>query len=84
MTHKVYRNQILEPVVKPWIESGRQFVLEEDGDSGHGGGNKENIVKKWKRDHGLVSYFNCHDSPDLSIIENCWQPVKQHLYKYPH
>ena len=36
MSHEVYVNQILEPV-KPWFECGDDFVLEEDGGSGHGG-----------------------------------------------
>jgi hypothetical protein len=29
-------HQILEPVVRPWLDAGEQFVLEEGGDSGHG------------------------------------------------
>lgn len=70
MTQQVYIDQILEPVVKPWIESGQHFVLEEDGDSGHGPG-KSNIVRTWKEQHGLKHYFNCASSPDLSPIENC-------------
>ena len=37
-----------------------------------------------KENNGLESYFNCHNSPDLAPIENCWQPVKQALRKYPH
>jgi hypothetical protein len=34
MTQKAYIEQILEPVVQPWIKRGDEFVLEEDGDSG--------------------------------------------------
>jgi hypothetical protein len=83
MSQEVYISAILEEVVKPWVESGQDFCLEEDGDSGHGPG-KSNIVRKWKEDHGVKHYFNCALSPDLSPIENCWLPVKQHLRKYPH
>ena len=36
MKQKVYVNKILEPVVKPWLEAGHDFVLEEDNDSDHG------------------------------------------------
>ena len=36
LTQAAYINQILEPVVLPWILRGDKFVLEEDGDSGHG------------------------------------------------
>jgi hypothetical protein len=35
-TQKAYIYQILEPIVQPWIEAGHDFVLEKDGDSGHG------------------------------------------------
>ena len=34
MKQEAYINQILEPVVKPWLEAGHGFVLEEDKDSG--------------------------------------------------
>ena len=47
MKQETYINQILEPVVKPWLEAGHDFVLEEDNDSGHGPG-KSNIVRTWK------------------------------------
>lgn len=43
MKQEVYINQILGLVVKPWLEGGHDFVLEEDNDSGHGPG-KSNIV----------------------------------------
>jgi hypothetical protein len=57
--------------------------LEEDGDSGHGTGSK-NIIRTWKQQNGLKSYFNCAQSPDLAPIENCWQAPKQELKRYPH
>lgn len=83
MTHKVYTESILEPVVKPWLEEGQEFVLEEDGDSGHGTG-QANPVRTWKQQHGLKSYFNCAMSPDLAPIEDCWAIPKAHVRKYPH
>jgi hypothetical protein len=74
MTQKAYINQILEPIVKPWIDAGHDFVLEEDGDSGHGPPRSTgNIVMDWKRQYGLNHYFNCPGSPDL---EDAWQPTK--------
>ena len=83
MGQQVYIDQILEPIVKPWIQVHQDFVLEEDGDLGHRPG-KSNIVRTWKENNGVESYFNCHNFPDLAPIENCWQPVKQTLRKYPH
>ncbi len=32
MNQQVYIDQILEPIVKPWIKAHQDFVLEEDGD----------------------------------------------------
>jgi hypothetical protein len=84
MTQRVYINSILDPVVKPWILAGHDFALEEDGDSGHGPAHNGNIVRQWKTQNGLESYFNCASSPDLAPIENCWLPPKQHLRKYPY
>jgi transposase len=69
--------------VKPWILSGHYFVLEEDGDSGYSPG-KNNIVHTWKQVNNVSYYFNCHLSPDLSLIENCWQLLKQYVRKFPH
>lgn len=87
MSLKVYRDQILEPVVKPLLE-GQDFVLEEDGDSGHGKAKNRNIVRVWKEENNLEYFFNCASScassPDLSPIENFRLPTKQHLAKYPH
>ncbi|KAF1939052.1 hypothetical protein EJ02DRAFT_382546 [Clathrospora elynae] len=86
MSLQVYRDQILEPIVKPWLQRGDDFVLEEDNDSGHGGGatKKRNIVKIWKEQNKLEHYFNCAQSPDLAPIENCWRPPKQFMSRFPH
>jgi len=46
MSMQIYRDEILEGVVRPWLDAGQHFVLEEDGDSGHGTGRyTTNIVK---------------------------------------
>ncbi|KAF2818032.1 hypothetical protein CC86DRAFT_337635, partial [Ophiobolus disseminans] len=86
MSLKVYRDAILEPIIGSWLRdpSQKPFILEEDDDSGHGGGSQSNIVATWKLQNGLNSYFNNPNSPDLSPIENCWQVMKQHLKKHPH
>ena len=59
------------------------FVLMEDNDSGHGPG-KHNPVRQWKEKHGVQWLFNAPRSPDLNIIENCWQPVKEAISKASH
>ena len=81
LTLKVYLEQILKPIVKPWAENHFRFVLEKDGDSGHGTGSK-NIVRTWKQENKLEHYFKCASSSGLSSIENMWQVSKQELRKY--
>ena len=79
-----YRDLILEPIVKPWLDRKDDFVLEEDGDSGHGFGKGQNLVRIWKEKNQLEYYCNCAGSPDFAIIENGWQVPKQHVKKHPH
>ena len=80
MTHEVYINSILEPVVKPWLEAGHDFVLEEDNDSGHGPGAK-NIVRDWKAKHSLevISIARAHQIYHLLRIVGFRQ--KRHFAK---
>lgn len=37
-----------------------------------------------ERTNGLESYFNCAQSPDLSVIEKCWVIPRMYTQKYPH
>lgn len=46
MSLQVYIDQILEPVVKPWLLEKQDFVLEEHGDSGYGKAKNRN-VERW-------------------------------------
>ena len=82
MTHQKYI-EILEEHVKPWIQRGDDFVLEEDRDTSHGIG-KKNIVKTWKEQNHLECYFNMTGSPDLSPSENSWQPTKAYVRRFQH
>lgn len=91
MSHDCYVDSILDPVVKPWLKYGgwQDFVLEEDGDSGHRKPGKSiksqnNRMAVWKRKHRLETYQNFPHSPDLSPIENCWLIPKENLRKMPH
>lgn len=83
MSQHIYIDFILEAVVKPWLEAGEDFVLEEDGDSGHGSG-IINIARDWKAEHRLKYYFNCPYSLDLLPMENCWQIPKQTVGRKAH
>jgi len=75
-----------------WCLEEASWCLEEDGDSGYGKGLRSNPVLRWKTDHGISSeptalhrqFFNCRQSPDLSIIEDYWSYPKAHVRKRPH
>lgn len=41
-------------------------------------------VRTWKEQNGLESYFNCAQSPELSVIEDCWAIPKIYTRKYSH
>ncbi|CAG8954511.1 hypothetical protein HYFRA_00004424 [Hymenoscyphus fraxineus] len=86
MTAECYISQILEPYILPLVKEGRDFVLEEDGDSGHGygKGKKGNMVRKWKEDNKVKTYKNCSSSPDITPVENTWTVPKAHIRKFPH
>ena len=76
MSQTIYTTQIL-PVVEKDLDG---FILEEDGDSGHTG----SMAIRWKKEHGIQTYRNAPKSPDLSSIENVWQPLKFHYNSAPH
>ena len=85
MTLQVYRDLILDPVVKEWLQKKQDFVLEEDRDSGHGtGSRKQNIVQIWKKENELKHYQNYSHSPDLSPIKNIWGTEKAYMRRFMH
>lgn len=88
MTGLVYTKEILEPYVLPCAEqAGKEtYVLLEDNDSGHGTSKGARVTgpRKWKRDNGVRCIFNAPKSPDLNIVENCWQPLKEYVTRADH
>lgn len=81
MTYEGYIEILERPnSVKDWLERGEKFVLEEDRDTAHGT-STTNIVRTWKQKHDVPYYFNCSESPDLTIIENVFQPLKERTKK---
>lgn len=47
MSLKMYKDQNLEPVVKPWLIKDQDYVLKEGE---HGKTQNRNIVRVWKED----------------------------------
>ena len=78
ITHQAYVDSVLEPIISDWCKEDDSWALEEDNDSSYGNNENNNVVKRWKKAHGLSRdpsarhryYFNCPQSPDLSIIED--------------
>lgn len=84
MTLQAYKDDILEPIVKPWLMEVRlgikqPFILAEDQDFNHGNGHCTAWMQTWKKDNGLQYYFNCQGSPDLTPIGHCWQTMTQYF-----
>ena len=76
MTLKKYVNIFHRPDgVEEWLINDENFILEKDRDASHDT-DAHNIARSWKKTHGLKYYFNAPVSSDLSVIENCFQPLK--------
>lgn len=83
MSQKVYRDQILEPVVGQWIRDGCDFTLEEDNNSGHSTHSTNNPAARWNMAHDVRIQPNAAYSPDPAIIETCWSSPKHITRKLP-
>ena len=92
MSQVEYVNQILAPEVSKWCKESIKWCLEEDGDSGHRGQSKDNLVIQWKKANQMSQqpgalhswYSNCPRSPDLTLIEEAWSYPKNYVKKRPH
>lgn len=80
MTSAYYCDHILKKVVKPWLDQGMEFVLEEDRDSGH----TAPVTRQCKKDLGIKYYYNAPGSPDLSPIENAWRAPSMVIESLPY
>lgn len=69
--------------MKPCLEAGNKFVLEEEDDSGHGTGQAD-PVRTWKQQNSLKNHFNCAMLLYLALIENCWAIPIAYVRKYPY
>ena len=72
MNQTIYINQILKPVVEPWLQDvskglAKPSILEEDNDSGHGTGlnSMARNIKSQPYPDGLASYILCLTSMNM-------------------
>lgn len=84
MSQKVYIDQILGPDVKKRFERGDQFELEEDQDSRHRTADNHNKIWRWKARHGLKTWFNGPNPPNMAVIERYFQPLKHFFSNTGH
>ncbi|KAI0199079.1 hypothetical protein F4808DRAFT_434120 [Astrocystis sublimbata] len=75
LTMGAYRDQVLEPHVKKWLERGDHFVLE-DGIAVPGSQFENNIVNQWKAEHGLQCFSSSAEAPDIGLLDSCWKRPK--------
>ena len=74
-----YERVIFKPHILKYYEEacmdGRDWILEEDNDGGHGTRSQINPIQQLRQ--GMDYYANTPVSPDFSIIENVWRILKQ-------
>jgi hypothetical protein len=67
---------IITQVIKP--------LFMKDGNSAYGHKSTSNCYAKWRIKHGIILMPHLATSPNMNLIEKCWQRIKQSLHRRNH